>query len=258
MKRLFVFLMVSLAMCFCCGSIAYAAQYESDAIYDDTARGEMVVRIQMRLRELGYLNFKPTGSYKSMTVSAAKAFQANYRDNGYDIMVDGKMGPQSLEYLFKHEAFRSSLSGVSIPSGPKRQAESLFATGSLTDWSLVKDTLVVGQTYSMTDCYTGQEFDMTFTGGSNHAEMEPASADDAVKFKYICGEDYNYLKRAIVININDKYIAASIQCYPHGTDGVSENGVEGHVCVFFSGSLSHVGMLTDVEHIENIHIASGS
>lgn len=34
--------------------------------------GEMVVRIQLRLRELGYFDYKPTGNFQSMTVEATK------------------------------------------------------------------------------------------------------------------------------------------------------------------------------------------
>lgn len=36
--------------------------------------GEMVVRIQLRLRELGYFDYKPTGNFQSMTVEATKKF----------------------------------------------------------------------------------------------------------------------------------------------------------------------------------------
>ncbi|MBO4306184.1 MAG: peptidoglycan-binding protein [Clostridia bacterium] len=42
--------------------------------FNKNSNGAMVVRIQQRLRELGYLNFKPTGSYKSMTERAVKDF----------------------------------------------------------------------------------------------------------------------------------------------------------------------------------------
>ena len=112
--------------------ISPASAVNNNTIYDNTSTGAMVVRIQIRLRELGYLNFKPTGSYRSMTVAAAKAFQVNYRDSGgYDMMVDGKIGPQSLELMFKYDAKRVSLSGVSIPAGPKTGADSVTIGATL-------------------------------------------------------------------------------------------------------------------------------
>ena len=90
------------------------------------ATGSMVVRIQLRLRELGYLNFKPTGSYRSMTVEAVKAFQKNCREAGLSSQVDGVMGAESLELLFKQGALRASLSDVYIPSGPRHAADQYF------------------------------------------------------------------------------------------------------------------------------------
>lgn len=238
--------------------IAPAYSVNGSTIYDNTSTGEMVVRIQIRLRELGYLNFKPTGSYRSMTVAAAKAFQVNYRDSGgYDMMVDGKIGPQSLELLFRYDAKRVSLSGISIPAGPKTGADSVVVTGNPVSWQDVKQMLKEGAPYTITDCYTGNTFSMLFCGGANHAEMEPADTEAAAAFKTICGTEFNYLKRPVVIEIDGIKIAASIQCWPHGSDTVGENDMAGHVCLFFDGSSSHVGSMPDIEHNENIKIASG-
>lgn len=226
-------------------------------IYDKTSTGAMVVRIQMRLRELGYLNFKPTGSYKSMTVSAVKAFQTIYHDNGYEMQVDGRITKETLDLLFRFDALRVSLGGISIPSGPKHGSNELQKTGSIVSWDTVKQMLVTGRSYNIVDCYTGKEFALIFTGGNNHAEMEPASELELEDFMAICGKEFNYLKRPVVISVNGQDIAASIQCWPHGAASITENGVDGHVCLFFDGSSSDVGNLPDVEHIENVYKAGG-
>ncbi len=234
-----------------------ASASSGSVIYDKSSTGAMVVRIQKRLRELGYLNFKPTGSYKSMTVNAVKAFQTNYRDTGFEMQVDGKMGRDSLDFLFRYDALRVTLSGISIPSGPKHGSSTLQKTGSILPWETVKNLLVPGKGYSITDCYTGTTFMLIYTGGNNHAEMEPGSESAAADFKTICGSEYNYLKRPVVILLDGKEIAASIQCWPHGEDAIADNGMEGHVCVFFDGSVSNVGNLPDVEHTENVYKAAG-
>lgn len=228
-----------------------------EVILDKNSTGPLVVRVQLRLRELGYLNFKPTGSYKSMTVNAVKDFQVNYRDAGYEMQVDGRTGQQSLDLMFRLDAKRSSLSGVSIPAGPKHGSSTMVKTGSLASWLTVKTMLITGRTYKITDCLTGSEFTLVFTGGVNHAEMEPASEQALEEFKEICGREYNYLKRPVVIDIDGQEIAASIQCWPHGSEQLSNNGMDGHVCLFFDGSLSEVGNLPDVEHTENVYKAAG-
>ena len=258
MKKLIaIALLAVFAAAVCTAPFMSAGASSSPAIYDKTSTGSMVVRIQMRLRELGYLNFKPTGSYKSMTVNAVKDFQTCYRDKGYAMQVDGKMGPESLDLLFRYDAIRVSLSGVSIPSGPKHGASKLLKTGELVPWESVKTRLVTGESYTMIDCYTGKELRLMFTGGVNHAEMEPSSTEELDSFMAICGSEYNYLKRPVVVTIGDEEIAASIQCWPHGNDVISDNGMIGHVCLFFDGSTSEVGRLPDVEHTENVYKAAG-
>lgn len=249
--------MIVFAAILCTAPFLSAQASSSAAIYDKTSTGAMVVRIQKRLRELGYLNFKPTGSYKSMTVSAVKAFQTCYRDKGYAMQVDGKMGPESLDLLFKYDALRISLSGISIPSGPKHGASKMQATGNLVPWESVKTRLEPGESYLMIDCFTGKELRLTFTGGVNHADMEPANKAELDSFKAICGSEYNYLKRPVVIKIGEEDIAASIQCWPHGSDVIQDNDMDGHVCLFFDGSTSNVGKLPDVEHTENVYKAAG-
>ncbi|MCR5610684.1 MAG: peptidoglycan-binding protein [Clostridiales bacterium] len=259
MKKLIAVLLISIigvSLCLSGYDPVFAAP-SPGPIYAKSSVGSAVVRIQMRLRELGYLNFKPTGSYKSMTVDAVKAFQTNCRDSGYEMQVDGRMGDQSIELLFRYEALRSSLSGISIPAGPKHGAMTLAKTGGLVSWSSVVQTLTPNTEYRIIDCYTGYELRLIFIGGENHAEMEPVSQDAMNEFMKICGKEYNYLKRPVVVVINGQEIAASIQCWPHGSDAISDNGMRGHVCVFFDGSLSHVGNLPDVEHNENIHKAMG-
>jgi hypothetical protein len=228
----------------------------ADVIYDKNSTGPTVVRIQMRLRELGYLNFKPTGSYKSMTIDAVKAFQSNCRDSGMAMQVDGRMGSESLGILFRNTAIRASLRNVSIPAGPKHGSGTLAKTGSLESWESVKAQLIPGNSYTITDCYTGKVFELIYVSGGNHAEMEPAPGE-LEAFMEICGKEFNYFKRPVIVSINGLEAAASIQCWPHGSDSIADNGMDGHVCLFFDGSLSNVGSMPDIEHTENIYKAAG-
>ncbi|MCH5279076.1 MAG: peptidoglycan-binding protein [Christensenellaceae bacterium] len=229
---------------------------QGSTIYSDNSTGEMVVRIQIRLRELGYITFKPTGAYRSMTVEAVKAFQERCGQFGESIGVDGRMGAQSIGRLFEFTAPQSAIpTSVHMPKGPTSNERQV--KGELVSWNTVKTQLTSGRKYRIIDCNTGTEFELVFFGGENHAEMELASEEQLESFDYICGSEYNFLKRPIVVEINGELVAASIQCYPHGADTLSDNGMEGHVCVFFEDSLSHVGSLPDVEHNSNVYSAAG-
>lgn len=215
------------------------------AIYSDGDSGEAVIRIQLRLRELGYLCYPPTGVYRAMTVDAVKAFQERCGSYGSPLAVDGRMGPESMKRLFDPNAPRVRIpDSVHMPRGPI--AERLAVKGQLVSWSEVKTKLSAGRTYTATDCNTGSAFRLVFAGGENHAEMQLASDEDAAVFLECCGGEHNFLKRPIVVDIDGIGTAASMLCMPHGAAGASAG--EEHICVFFYGSLSHVGNLPDIEH----------
>ena len=225
-------------------------------VYSEGYVGEIIVRIQLRLRELGYFCFKPTGAYRSMTVKAIEVFQKRCSDIGNSLAVDGRIGPETMRRLFEKNAPKVRIpDSVHIPKGPT--ADRVKQTGQIMQWSEVKKLLVPGSVLTVTDCYTGKTFELVFAGGNSHAEMELAAASEKDVFDTISGSAYNFLKRPVLVMINGVNVAASMQCWPHGSDTRDNNGMDGHVCVYFEGSCSHVGTLPDLEHAANIKLASG-
>lgn len=216
---------------------------------------EDVVRVQIRLRDLCYFSFKPTGKYQSMTANAAKAFQLKHTmDDGTAMIADGTIGSQSMDILFRHNVSRSDIQ-ASIPIGTTT-VKGTPTPGEVVSWDEVRSTLAVGSSYLITDYNTGTTFYMIFTGGENHAEMECKDAFNAGVLKSVFGGEFNFSKRAVTVSVNGKNIAASLQGYPHGEDTYAANDMDGHVCLFFAESLSHVGSLPDAEHQELIYKAS--
>ena len=226
-------------------------------VYEDT--GEIVAMIQTRLRELGYFHFKATGSFLSMTRSAVIEFQKNQvSQDGAAIIADGTVGEQSMGLLFSPNAARAAIpKEVHIPIGNQSNGAQT-KTGALLKWEDVKAQLVAGQTYALTDFNTGATFNMVYIEGEQHAEMECATANDATVYKDTFGGEYNYSKRPMLITINGTLVASSLQGQPHGTDTVERNDMVGHACLYFNESKSHVGKLPDVEHINNVFVASGN
>ena len=220
------------------------------------AEGETVLRVQIRLRELGFFNFKPTGKFQSMSVDATKKFQmVQTGADGLPIMSDGTIGAQSMAALFSLNAKRSEIT-AGIPIGgqtPTGNPEN----GSLVPWKEVKELLTDGAEYKVTDYNTSVSFMLKYSGGENHAEMESATADDTATLKRVFGNDFSFFKRAVTIEIDGRKIAASLQGQPHGRDMVPGNDMAGHICMFFDGSLSHVGSLPDAEHVNQVYRAAG-
>ena len=96
-----------------------------------------------------------------------------------------------------------------------------------------------------------------YLGGEQHAEVECYSASDTEIYKEVFGREFNYSKRPVLIHVGGTLIAASLQGEPHGEDIVAHNGMSGHACLYFEGSLSHVGSLPDTEHLKQVYIAAG-
>lgn len=222
----------------------------------ENATSEDVVRVQIRLRDLDYFNFKPTGVFQSMTADAAKKFQQKHTmDDGSPMISDGTIGAQSMDILFRHNVSRADIA-ASIPFGKPLEGDPAV-TGELVGWDEVRGLLSAGSTYTITDYNTGVSFTMAFVGGDGHAEMECTDAYNSGVYKETFGGEYNYSKRAVVVTINGRHIAASLSGWPHGTDQYAANEMSGHTCLFFDGSLSHVGNLPDAEHMELVYTAAG-
>jgi len=146
-------------------------------------------------------------------------------------------------------------SDVQFPSLQRGDAAAT-ESGARMNWADVKTALTEGGTYTLTDDQTGATFAVIFCGGEMHAEMECASEVDTDIMKTLFGGSFNYYKRAMLLEVNGVQVACSLQGQPHGEDHVSGNGMSGTVCLYFDGSRSHVGGLADVEHANNIHVAS--
>lgn len=220
--------------------------------------GDMVVRVQTRLRELDYFYFKPTGRFQSMTRSAVIEFQKYQEDEEKKpFIADGTVGEQSKARLFSPGAVRAPIAAqIHIPIGAGADG-SQTKTGVQLVWPQVKALLQAGEAYTLTDFNTGVTFSMVYTGGEHHAEVECASANDTQLYKDNFGGAFNYSKRPMLIQIEGQTIACSLQGQPHGEDTLARNDMDGHACLFFSESVSHVGKVSDVEHINNIYVAAG-
>ena len=71
MKRAAALLLI--LVCLLMGSQALAEEKERETLTLGS-KGELVVRVQQRLMDLGYYAYKPTGSYQAVTRRAVLAY----------------------------------------------------------------------------------------------------------------------------------------------------------------------------------------
>ena len=228
---------------------------EADSLITKTKNnwGEVIVRIQDRLLDLGYFCFKSTGSFGTMSAASVMKFQ-----EFNEIMADGTVGPESRALLFESKAVRNPIPvDVKIPIGPAAKGE-FTQYGAAADWYEVIDKkLKLNFPYLVIDLNTDIEFSMIRTGGVNHADMETSALNDTAHFEETIGAAPNWNKRPVIVVIDGEKYAASLQSMPHGKDAVEGNDMEGGCCLYFQNSKSDILNLPDEEHRRVVLRASG-
>jgi len=218
--------------------------------------GMTVFKVQLRLRDLGYLNYRPTGLYYTMTQNAVISFQQN---NGLD--TDGQVGQMTYDKMFASDAVRKPLSPSILVTSGLPLAGDPPSPGEAAEWSTVDAAFSAGTTATVTDYNTGKTFAVTRTGGTGHADVETADAAANAVFLECFGvsdnEEPTWEKRAVLVSVNGAVYAASLFGHPAGADTIAENGMDGHVCLYFMGSTSDVLGFVDKEHQKSVLVAAG-
>ena len=155
------------------------------------------------------------------------------------------LSEQEQDELFSSMAVRAPYAAY-IPLTFTAQTTPFLVTGELWDWAEVKAQLTVGETYTVTNCATGESCRMVYRDGESHAHMTPAAEYSNLQMvKKWLGESNSYYKIAVVVEMGEKRVAASLQ-YDNAT-----------AHVYFQGSASHVLGMVDKEHDSLVQRAAG-
>lgn len=113
-----------------------------------------------------------------------------------------------------------------------------------------------GSYYSIYDIRSGSLIRVKYTLGSDHMDLEPATAEDTAKLKKACGGSWTYKRRSVILIAEGKSVAASIYCEPHGSDDtISGNNMEGVICLHMTNSRTHGSNQVDSDHQAAVNAA---
>ncbi|MDQ0112133.1 hypothetical protein [Paenibacillus harenae] len=129
--------------------------------------------------------------------------------------------------------------------------------GSMSSWETVKQTLPNKSIFNVTDLESGLSFRVQRRAGSDHADVQPLTKADTATMKQIYGGSWSWKRKAILVQSEKGWIAASMNGMPHGGDGIPENGFSGHFCIHFLGSSTHKSEYPDLAHQLMVHKAGG-
>lgn len=215
-------------------------------------KSSYVKAMQKQLKEEGF-EISADGVYGENTESAVLDFQEDH-----DLKADGVAGIKTLTELYdgnvtivKTEKSSSSKSSRSSDGDDDddSSSSSRIRNVSMPDWwSEASKKFGRGDTATVTDVKTGLSYKVKRYGGTNHADCEPLTKEDAKIMKKIYGGSWSWSRRAIIVQVDGKSYAASQNGMPHGSSSISSNGFSGHFCIHFKNSRTHGSNKVDKDH----------
>jgi hypothetical protein len=258
-------IVLSIVLCTLILSVPFSARAAA-SVLKFGSKGPDVTLLQELLIEKGYLNCEATGYFGPLTTQAVVSFQ---RDN--NLTVDGIAGP---------ETFKALTSEQPLPSRRENKGKKVPKVGEYLDWfDEVQYIFKIDTVAIVTDVDTGLSFKVMRTFGHEHADSETLTAEDTAILKSIWG-GWSWERRAVIVTIGDKHIAASAVAMPHagrdkypalktissrsggygrGTnlDKIKENGMDGVICIHFKNSKLHKNDKVDPQHQKMVKKAAG-
>lgn len=198
-----------------------------------------------------YINKKTYVYKKPSTSSTRKSVSLNTK-----VTVTGSSGSfykvrksGVTAYVLKSCVSRTKTTSTSKSSSWKSKVVKLdwFKTG--------KNVLKKGAYGYLYDISTGITLRIKRMGGTNHADVEPATASDTAKLKKIAGGKFSWNSHAVILYAGGKYVACGINTMPHGDQTITNNNYNGQFCLHMVNSTTHGTTTVNVNHQASINKA---
>lgn len=199
-----------------------------------------VLRVELRLSDLGYLSGIVNGRWEQADADALAAFADANHVTVY----------QTGDLLFSADA--SPATHISSVFASGTQQGFLVTYGTLMPWTDVQDKLVPGQSYNVTSCYSGITLHMVCVSVGSHAKMRPELDWDNATLRGFFSAASSSEKQPVVIAVDGILIASSIQQAAPSM----ENQPLPEYAMYFSGCLTDINQIPDAEHEAIVKIAA--
>lgn len=158
----------------------------------------------------------------------------------------------------KPKPVKSSTSSRSSSSSSRDYIPIVKNGVEMTPWfGGAENIFTRGSTAKVTHVDTGLTFYVKRRGGTKHADCEPLTKEDTAIMKKIYGGSWSWNRKAIIVEVNGKKMAASMNGMPHGGSSVGGNGFPGHFCIHFYKSKGHSSNRVDSDHQAMVKRAMG-
>jgi len=275
LKKLLTVLLASILISITFIQPVYA--YSDGAILKSGTRSSDVYELQRDLASLGYFQSTPTGYFGNITESALIRFQ-----NNNSLSADGIAGSDSLQKIseLKNSA-PISPEGISRDQSVSTELLPKSEVQRLPWFDQVNKIYAKGDVATVIDIETGLSMQIKRTYGKNHADVETLTKADTDTLLKIAGGSWNWIRRAVIVEIDGYRIAGSLTAMPHAgrddqpanaivsgrsggygrgsnLDAVKDNGMNGQFDIHFFGSRTHLSNRVDKQHQAEIKDAFDS
>ena len=107
----------------------------------------------------------------------------------------------------------------------------------LSHWSEVKPILPLLVPLKIVDVYSGITYYVASFSNGNHADVETVTARDTALF--LESSKVRLGGRPVWVTVGDTTYAAALFAAIHGDSTISDNNMDGHICLHFFGSTNH-------------------
>ena len=261
---------------------AYAGDYGT-TLLKLGSRGPAVTSLQQDLTALGYNTYGIDSIFGVNTQNSVVAFQ-----KAKGLVADALVGTQTKTAL--NNALKGkntytiqpgdSLAGIASKYGIS--VNNLMKANGLTSWTVNAGVVLIIPVASVstrhpemadwwtvvdkafprkangtvTDINTGITFNVHRYGGTNHIDAEPITAADTAKMKAVYGGQWSWSRRAVMVNINGRVFAGSMNGMPHGGQDIANNNFDGQFCIHFLNSRTHATDRIDEAHQAAVYKAA--
>jgi len=109
------------------------------------------------------------------------------------------------------------------------------------EWSVARNIIPKNTPLTVIDVRTGLSYQITSFSHGRHADVVPATAEDTAIMRQAFGGSWCWTPRPILLLVDGRTLAASINGMPHGGTPNRTNNMNGHICMHFVGSRTHNG-----------------
>ena len=109
----------------------------------------------------------------------------------------------------------------------------------LVDWSSARNIIPTGVNLRTVDVRTGITFTLRGFSKSGHIDVEPVTKEDTEAILRSRNGVWAWAPRPVWVTVGGRTFAAAINGMPHDVSTISDNGMDGHICMHFNNTVTN-------------------